>query len=172
MANHTILVHNRSGTVREYVLFKNEPQASSTPGNRVFQNAYINAKSVSDATGTANFQIQTMFSAVTGIEPVAKKPTTNEIHESPLGGSNAKIKITDGDDSPSKTAKFKDAITDHVIAKVCQNSDGDAVSGSVVHLKLVEGKPRFHSLEPQETCNIDGSFLISVDGSLESQDTG
>ena len=172
MANHTILVHNRSGTVREYVLFKNEPQANSTPGNRVFQNAYINAKSVSDATGTANFQIQTMFSAVTGIEPVAKKPTTNEIHESPSGGSNAKFKMTDGDESTSKTAKFKDAITDHVVAKVCQNSNGDAVPGSVVHLKLVEGKPRFHSLEPQETCSIDGSFLISVDGSLESQDTG
>ena len=173
MANHTIMVHNKSGTVREYVLFKNEPKANSTPGNRVFQNAYINAKSVSDGTGTANFQIQTMFSAVTGIEPDAKnQATTNEVHESPPEGINAKTAMTDGDETASKNANVKDAMTDHVIAQVCQNANGDTVSGSVVHLEVVEGKPKFHSREPQETCNIDGSFLISIDGSLESQNPG
>lgn len=172
MANYTIMVHNKSGTVREYVLFKSEPKANSTPGNRVFQNAYINAKSVSDGTGTANFQIQTMFSAVTGIEPDAKNQATiNEVHESPSKGINAKTAMAD-DETASKNANVKDAMTDHAIAQICQNASGDTVSGSVVHLKVVEGKPKFHSREPQETCNIDGSFLISTDGSLESQNPG
>ena len=176
MANYTILVHNNSGTVREYVLFKSEPKANSTPGNRVFQNAYINAKSVFDSTGTANFQIQTLLSAVTGIAPEHSdanvKTATNEANKKLSMDVQTSTTLTDGDEMASKNAKVKDAITDHVVVQICQSTNGDIVPGSVVYLKVVEGKPKFQSREPQETCHVDGSFSISIDGSLDSQHFG
>ena len=176
MANYTILVHNKSGDDHEYVLFKEMPKPSPTPGKGVFQNAYITSKMVTNDTGTGKFQIQLVFNAVTGTGSERADKGINDVIKIHDGlndiAANGKATITDASQPGSGKTKPKAAISDQVSAQICQTTNGELALGSAVQVSIVEGKPKFVTQEPKQTCAVDGSFSISVDGSFEFPSTG
>ena len=176
MANYTILVHNKSGDDHEYVLFNEKPKPSPTPGKGVFQNAYITSKMVTNDTGTGNFQIQLVINAVTGIRSERADTGINDVINMHDGlndiAANGQETITDTLQSGSGKNKPKAAISDQISAQLCQTTNGELVLGSAVHVGIIDGKPKFVTQEPKQTCAVDGSFSISVDGSFEFPSTG
>ena len=176
MANYTILVHNKSGDDHEYVLFNEMPKPSPTPGKGVFQNAYITSKMVTNDTGTGNFQIQLIINAVTGTRSEGGDTRINDVIKVHDGSddvaANGPGTITDAlHTNPGKT-KPKVAISDQVSAQICQIANGERAPGSALHVSTVERKPKFVTQEPKQTCAVDGSFSISLDGSFEFPSTG
>ena len=176
MANYTILVHNKSGDDHEYVLFNEMPKPSPPPGKGVFQNAYITSKMVTNDTGTGNFQIQLVFNAVTGTRSEPGETGINDVIKirDDLNdvGVNGQGIMTNASQSGSGKTKPRAAVSDQVSAQLCQTTNGELALGSAIHVSIVEGKPKFVTQEPKQTCAVDGSFSISVDGSFELPSTG
>lgn len=176
MANYTILVHNKSGDDHEYVLFNETPKPSPIPGKDVFQNAYITSKMVTNDTGTGNFQIQLVINAVTGTRSESADTGINDVIKIHEGlndiAANSQGIITNSLESGSGKTKPKAAISDQVTAQICQITNGELSLGSAVHVSIVEGKPKFVTQEPKQTCAVDGSFSVLVDGSFEFPSTG
>ena len=176
MANYTILVHNKSGDDHEYVLFNEMPKPSPTPGKGVFQNAYITSKTVANDTGTGNFQIQLVINAVTGTRSEGADMRMNhviELHDGPDDvAASGQGTITDALHTNPGKSKPKVAMSDQMSAQICQITNGEHAPGSALHVSTVEGKPRFVTQEPKQTCAVDGSFSISLDGSFEFPSTG
>ncbi len=176
MANYTILVHNKSGDDHEYVLFNEMPKPSPTPGKGVFQNAYITSKMVANDTGTGNFQIQLVINAVTGTRSERADTGINDVIKVHDGlndiAANGQGTITDFLQPGSGKFKLKAAISDQVSAQICQTTNGELSLGSAVHVNIVEGQPKFVTQEPKQTCAVEGSFSIVVDGSFEFPSTG
>ena len=176
MANYTILVHNKSGNDHEYVLFNEMPKPNPTPGKGVFQNAYITSKVVTNDTGTSNFQIQLIINAVTGTRSEAAETRINDVIK-PQNGlhdatANGQESITDALQANSGRPEPEVAICDQVFAQICQTTNGEHAAGSAVHISIVEGKPKFVAQELKQTCAVDGSFSISLDGSFEFPNYG
>lgn len=176
MANYTIRVHNKSGDDHEYVLFNETPKPSPTPGKGVFQNAYLTSKMVTNDTGTGNFQIQLVINAVTGTTSEGSDTRINDVIKVQDGSidiaTNGQGTNTDGYQTGSGKSKPKAAISDQVSAQICQTTNGEHAPGSALHVNIVDGKPKFVTQEPKQTCAVDGSFSISLDGSFEFPSTG
>ena len=175
MANYNILVHNKSGDDHEYVLFNEKPKPGPTTGKGVFQNAYITSKMVTNDTGTCNFQIQLVINAVTGTSSERADTGINDVIKAHDGLNNIAASgqgITDALQSGSGKTEPIAAISDQVSAQICQTTNGELSLGSAVHVSIVEGKPKFVTQEPKQTCAVDGSFSMLVDGSFESTSTG
>ena len=176
MANYTILVHNKSGDDHEYVLFNEMPKPNPTPGKGVFQNAYITSKMVTNDTGTSNFQIQLLINAVTGTRSEGVETRIDDVINLQDGlndtAADGQESITDALQANSGKPKPKVAISDQVFAQICQTTNGEHAAGSAVHISIVEGKPKFVTQESKQTCVVDGSFSISLDGSYEFPSNG
>ena len=175
MANYTILVHNKSGDDHEYVLFNEMPKPSPTPGEGVFQNAYITSKMVANDTGMGNFQIQLLINAVTGTRSEGADTKINDVikvhDELDDVAASGQGTITDALHTNSGKTKPKVAISDQVSAQICQITNDEHAPGSALHVSTVEGKPKFVTQEPKQSCAVDGSFSVSVDGSFEVPST-
>lgn len=176
MANYTILVHNKSGDDHEYVLFNEKPKLSPTPGKGVFQNAYITSKMVTNDTGTSNFQIQLVINAVTGTRSEGAETRIDDVIKLQNGlddaAADGQESITDALQANSGKTKPRVAISDQVFAQICQTTNGEHAAGSALHISIVEGKPEFVTQESKQTCAVDGSFSISLDGSYEFPSNG
>ena len=142
MANHSILVKNKSGTPRAYFLIPEAPRVSGGGSPRVYQNVYIASPPTSSGNGIARFSIPKNFFAVTGTTP-------GQALGSNITVSTSDYRITKlslGDSSPG--SKFV-------------MTAGPAGNGAMFDNKLTEN-----------TTKEAGAFAISCDDSFKLNNGG